>query len=90
MHVQEPEEGKETAETPMVSGLHPPSPRPMVHDPLDRAENEPKHQPTPAELSRLVEPLRQFNSCVRPVFSRWRSFQTSKMVGVPHVSSSHE
>lgn len=50
--LQEPEEGKETMETPMVPGLRPPSPRPMVHDPLDRAENEP--QLTSAELERSV------------------------------------
>ena len=87
VHVQEPEEGKETAETPMVSGLHPPSPRPMVHDPLDRAENEPKHQPTPAELSRLVKPLCQFNSRIRLVSSR--SLQTSNVAGVPHLVLSH-
>ena len=50
--MQEPEEGKETMETPMVPGLRPPSPRPMLHDPLDRAETEP--QLTSAELERFV------------------------------------
>jgi len=51
--VQEPEDNAEAPDAPMVPGLQPPSPRPMVHDPLDRQENEPQ-QLTAAELARWV------------------------------------
>ena len=36
----------------MVPGLAPKSPRPMVHDPLDRQENEPQQPPSAAVLAR--------------------------------------
>ena len=51
--VQEPEDNAEAPNAPMVPGLQPPSPRPMVHDPLDRQENEPERL-TAAELARWV------------------------------------
>lgn len=51
MCYQEPEEGADSQVVPMVPGLRPPSPRPMVHDPLDRQENEPPAL-TAAELAR--------------------------------------
>ncbi|KAL0035158.1 hypothetical protein WJX79_003931 [Trebouxia sp. C0005] len=48
---REAENHAEAPGAPMVPGLQPPSPRPMVHDPLDRQENEPQ-QLTAAELAR--------------------------------------
>ncbi|DBB09325.1 TPA: hypothetical protein ACH3X3_007904 [Trebouxia sp. C0006] len=51
---REPEDNAEAPDAPMVPGLQPPSPRPMVHDPLDRQENEPQ-QLTAAELARQQE-----------------------------------
>lgn len=51
--MQEPEDNAEAPDAPMVPGLQPPSPRPMVHDPLDRQENEPQ-QLIPAELAMWV------------------------------------
>jgi len=60
--VQEPEDNAEAPDAPMVPGLQPPSPRPMVHDPLDRQENEPQ-QLTAAELARWVVQLCKLCAC---------------------------
>ncbi len=60
--VQEPEDNAEAPDAPMVPGLQPPSPRPMVHDPLDRQENEPQ-QLTAAELARWVIQLCKLCAC---------------------------
>ncbi len=49
---QEPDENEEAPDAPMVPGLRPPSPRPMVHDPLDRQENEPQQQLAAADVAR--------------------------------------
>ncbi|KAL3133331.1 hypothetical protein ABBQ38_007206 [Trebouxia sp. C0009 RCD-2024] len=54
---KEPEEGAESQGAPMVPGLTPPSPRPMVHDPLDRQENEVPAL-TAAELARQQATMR--------------------------------
>lgn len=50
--LKEPEESTESQGAPMVPGLTPPSPRPMVHDPLDRQENDVPAL-TAAELARF-------------------------------------
>ena len=55
-HLQEAEENEEAPDAPIVPGLRPPSPRPMVHDPLDRQENEPQGLPSAAELARYAFP----------------------------------
>lgn len=61
--VQEPEDNAEAPDAPMVPGLQPPSPRPMVHDPLDRQENEPQ-QLTAAELARWFIQLCSTKHCM--------------------------